>query len=142
MESDKPYRIYWYDDEKTINVLDGHQPWTWADFEEALEIQNKMIAACDYPVYSILISNIGVSPLAPANSSKDGYFQNLARYVRADPQQEELCVFVGVSYFIREMLNLAAKMYSVFAKSGGYRFAATLDDAITLIEAHKAHNQR
>ncbi|MGB1288009.1 MAG: hypothetical protein ACPG7F_15840 [Aggregatilineales bacterium] len=128
------YRLYYYDADKSIFVNEIYGRWTWEDAHTVVNHGNYFISSMSSPKYVIShFKDDGI--LLPVNTRYT--LANLRRIMQLDQTDEDLVIFVGVSAFLKALINTISGIYGFFNQTARYRYARTFEDALKMIEAHK-----
>lgn len=128
-------KLYWYDEERTILVGEISEGWTWTNAHAGLEILNDTVKvyAKTQPVYVILHFKNNAQSLPKGESA----IANMRKALGNDPSDETLTIVVAQSNLIGSLIKMANRMYQLAYNESKYRYVATFERAIEMINEHK-----
>lgn len=132
------YKLYWYDNEKTILIGEVRAGWTWTAAYDGIELMNEALGkrASEIDVYSIIHLQSGAQMLPKSGS----IITNLRNLLRNDPHHEKLTIYVVQSSLLYNMIQIAGKLYGLRRTIDRYHFVTTLDEALLLVKDKTASN--
>lgn len=126
--------VAWHDDAHTIVrwVFPAH--WTWADYDEAQDASNALLASVDYTIDAIgdLTASSGLPPAALTT------YKNTLRRSAANTG---LIVLVGANFFVRAMVSTLKVVVPSKTPGADFTFADTVEEAEALIRQRQAARQ-
>lgn len=132
------YRIYWYDVEKTIIVLEITRKWTWDEAVDALVFTNKIVAENqDRPMFPVLHFNPGLSMIPEGFS-----LEKLRQLIKMNTPSEKLVLISSEeNTVLRMIVTTVTRLYGLNHIFEKYRFTDTFEEALQLIADYKSqHN--
>ncbi len=132
LETDN-FLIYWHDAGRTILVLEVLGGWDWTQAFAALTHFNQTLYDTPYPTYSLLLFRSGTSAVPTGLT-----LPNVRDLMAMNPPLEQLVLLVGAGGFIQSMAQTVSRMYGLRAIFGRYRFVETIEEALKVVQAHKA----
>jgi hypothetical protein len=131
-------RTLWMNDEKTIlgYVFEGN--WAWDEMCEAIRLADEYMDSVSHKVDFIVDSrNGGLIP-----SDVISHIQEVA--VSRPPHQNYggITVFVGANSLVRTLMTMASNIYRQLKQFHTFMFAATMEEAYTLIYEVQAQRQK
>lgn len=125
------YTLYWGDEAHTILIADVYARWTWEEAASHLARVNAFVRAQPQPLYMVGVLNV-VAPFTPERS-----LLSLIRDMIDDNENELMLVLCGRYHFLQMFLDLVGAMYNLKFVVQRYRYADTLDEALTIIETDR-----
>jgi hypothetical protein len=132
MNETKPYRVYWYDDEKSIVVCEIEQAWTWNDAYAALDELNLLSTSVTHGVYTIFHFHEMTSGLP-----KGSAIPNIKNLANTDKPNDQLTFFVGFSRLLEGLMNITGNLYRIKTVASKLRFVGSFEAALDQIQQHK-----
>jgi hypothetical protein len=128
------YKLYWFDDARTIIVLEIHPKWTWADAWAATSMIDKALGEVTHDVYTVYHFHEGAIDFPSGLSSI-----NVRKMLEIDVSNEKLIIFVNPSFQkLQSLLEFIGSMCRATQWKTKFRYIASFDEALKLIEADKA----
>ena len=129
------YRIYWYDAEQTILILDIYERWSWEGIPKMTQMFNEVIAeqAKAKKVYAVGMLSMNGS-IIPQNMTS---ISQILQLIKQDPSDEELSFFVLRYSLLYQLIKLTIDLYKNRTSHNKYIIVETLENAIQIIEEHK-----
>jgi hypothetical protein len=141
------YRLGWYDDARSILVIEFSPKWTWAEAVEGFQLENDIIAQSHQDIYAVVhvpgnVSLAGIRLKPKTGRLNPDFTHNrdeitVRKLLGVDHPNEKLLVFASAHPFLRTVINFSGR-YGVGVPFSKYRFVTSLPDAIGMIEAYKA----
>lgn len=129
------FKVYWWDEGKTILVIEILKPWTWEMIYDLARQTNNLLGEMAHETYSVLY----VSDIAGQFPSDNQLsIKHLARLIKLDPSNEELIFFTGNVKFLKILIKISDTLHKLAQKTGKYRYAESIEDALVAIEQHKS----
>jgi hypothetical protein len=121
---------HWFDPGQHIILVKITPPWTWTEYLATIQQVAEEIKHTNQSTAAIVdVSDIGGVP--------DGsILANIRAAGRLTPEQLDISVLVGAPLIITTFLNVLTRI-----DAGAKRrihFAATIDEAVAMIHAHRA----
>lgn len=130
------FRLSWYTKDHSIILLEIFDAWTWDDAMRFIPNLNKLIEAQTHPVYSLYYYHVSHASLFPKGFAGTS---NLRRLVEMDPPNEALVIFIRQDMLTRQFISIVTRTFRL--NRSKYRFVATLEDALALVEKHISNQQ-
>jgi hypothetical protein len=133
-------KIYWYDEERTIIVGEVEKGWGWSDAQKGLQQLNETVGiqSQNNPVYVI----ISVAKDALSLPTDGSTLKNIRHLLRDDPSHETMTIYVAQANKLGNLINLTSRVYRIAHNKEKYRYVATLELALDIIESHKAQSDK
>lgn len=129
------FKLYWWDEDKTILVIEILKPWVWESMYDLHRRTNKLLDEMEHETYTILYIS-DVAGQFPSDNQLS--IKHLARLIALDPSNEELIFFTGNVKFLKILIKISDKLHKLAQKTGKYRYAETIEDALVAIEQYKS----
>lgn len=120
-------QIEWLDDEQTVIHVKA-ESWTWEEAYEACLEVNKLMDTVDHGVH--VIYDLMDAPAVPKGS-----MTNLRRLLALEHENDRLTIFVTQSQFLRMLIDVVEKAFTVRNVPLRYKFVTTMDAAQEYIAA-------
>lgn len=129
--------LSWYDEDRTILLLHASIQWDWAMGHELVSAANETVLATDRDVYTVYKFEPHVRMVPKGGAG----LASLRNFMKVDPPNEKLVIFVGGSLFLQRLIEIASKIgfRNILDK---YHFLESMDAALAVIEKHRAENQQ
>jgi len=127
-------RLSWFDPHKSIIVVEIFGPWTWENAFEFVPLMNHIVERQPNNVYTVYYYQTRSTTLLPKGSG----LTNLHRLVEINPPNEKLVFFVRQDSLTRQFMSMVGKVYGMADMLRKYRFVATWQEAMQIIEMDKA----
>ncbi|MCS6835992.1 MAG: hypothetical protein NZ750_08250 [Anaerolineae bacterium] len=134
LKQSEVFRLSWFDQEKTIIVLEIFRPWTWEDAFASVPLLNQTVEQQPHAVYSVYHYYVKSSALLPHGSN----LTKLRRLLELDPPNERLVFFVRQDVLTTRLMNALSSAYGLSQLMKKYRFVMSWQEALEQIEADKA----
>ncbi len=122
----------WNDNEKTVLVLEVRaDKWNWDDAFNIMRDFKIRAESVEHSIYTVIIFHD--TPSTPDST----VFRNIRQMTRLRANNEILTVFVGTNSLFRTIFNTVNKIYLLKNIFDKFRFVATKEQAIALIEREK-----
>ena len=122
-------QVAWGNPEQTVIHLEFQRGWTWDDLYAAIQAADQMIIGAPYTVDLVIdIHKAGGLPRDFMRVAGDIFASGDAR-----PNEGQKIV-VGASWLIQTAYNTFLKVYGNHLQNRPFRFAATMDEAYTLLK--------
>ena len=129
------FKVYWWDEDKTILIIEFLKPWTWEMVYDLARRTNELLGKMPHETYSILYIS-EVAGQFPSDNQLS--IKHLSRLINLDPVYEELIFFTGNVKFLKILIKISDKLHQLAQKTNKYRYAESIEDALVAIEHHKS----
>lgn len=126
-----PITTRWYDEEKTIQILEYADNWTWDELYLSQRESCQMGEAVGHPF--ALIQDMSRFRRLPPNALAHGrpLVQGMSPYIY-------LNVFVGMTPFVQSIWGAFASVYKLLVPKQRFMYAKTIQEALEIIKKNPA----
>lgn len=130
-----PVSVEWLDARQSILLYRFVAPWRWDEAFSAFQQGSALIAQAAVPVWEVM--GLTASGPLPADS-----FVHVARALQHGMLWGESVVVVGASRFVHLITDHVLRLHRIRLKPGYLHWTDSLDEAVFLIEALRAHQHK
>jgi|GEM_PF-3286063 len=122
----------WHDPGQTILIMDVQaNTWEWDKAFTAMRDLKQKSESVEHGVYTILIFHN-----TPTTPGRD-VFRNVREITKFHPKNNILTIFVGTNKLFRAIFNTVNKIYLLKNMFDGFRYVATRQQALEIIDQEK-----
>jgi hypothetical protein len=100
-----PIPITWDNEARTVLYIEFQMPWTWADYDAAIDHLHRLIQQTDHTVD--IISYMAAGTVLPPGSPMD----HLRRAMQKQPANAGVTAFIGDNQFGEAIIASFSKIY-------------------------------
>lgn len=130
------YNVYWYDAEKTILIGELNGEMTWEASHDFVRMGNALYEEVAHPIYSIIM----VSETAAYPPKGGNVLAEIKRVIEISQGKEEILCLVGDIEMVRLFLRVSSAVHEFSEQTAHYQYAASVEDALQIIEQHKSQS--
>jgi hypothetical protein len=119
-----PYRLDWYNPEKTAILRVMERGWTWDEFDESYYEAFKMVRSVKHRVH--VISDYSTAP-DPVGSGGGGMIERFGKIWSEHPQNIGLMIIVSAASFQQSMGEVFSKTFG--GQTEIVRYVKTMEEA-------------
>ncbi len=128
-----PITVDWDDAEQTIIRYTFQSPWTWDEYQAAIDRAWELARSVDHPTDTI--TDMSHSRLMP-----DNLFRNIKQSVVEIPDSTRTVVLIGGGMFVSIALGVLRRVYR--SNMEKFFIAGTLDEARALIRQRRGETDQ